>query len=105
MRVHLLNAPGVLVIWVVFDSTKIQLKSTMYVVTPFINCMSTIGARQNNEANFAKAVRQRDTEPHVRMFKSAGFWVAKDRSDAFGESPQRNEYLGFLIDTAAMTSV
>jgi hypothetical protein len=36
-------------------------------------------------------------------FKGAGFIVALEKSDPVGAASHRKEYLGFLIDTKAMT--
>jgi hypothetical protein len=38
-------------------------------------------------------------------FKKAGFTVAKNKSDAVGESARRNKYLGFIIDSTDMSVV
>jgi hypothetical protein len=35
----------------------------------------------------------------IRVFAKAGLTVAKEKSDKFGNSAQRKEYLGFVIDT------
>jgi hypothetical protein len=39
----------------------------------------------------------------IMTFKSAGFLVAAEKSDALGSSALRKEYLGFIIDTETLT--
>jgi hypothetical protein len=39
----------------------------------------------------------------IATFTSAGFIIAIEKSDKVGDSSQRKEYLGFIIDTSALT--
>jgi hypothetical protein len=39
----------------------------------------------------------------IAIFSSAGFIIAIDKSDRVGDSSQRKEYLGFIMDTSAIT--
>jgi hypothetical protein len=39
----------------------------------------------------------------IDVFQQAGFRVAVEKSDKLGDSAQRKEYLGFIIDTCDMT--
>jgi hypothetical protein len=39
----------------------------------------------------------------INVFQRAGFMVAVEKSDKLGDSAQRKEYLGFIIDTCDMT--
>jgi hypothetical protein len=50
-----------------------------------------------------KAKADADYGLTIAIFTSAGFVIAIEKSDRVGDSSQRKEYLGFIIDTSALT--
>jgi hypothetical protein len=51
----------------------------------------------------SKQQADRDYATNIRVFTEAGFTVAEEKSDKLGDSAQRKEYLGFVIDTNEMS--
>jgi hypothetical protein len=70
--------------------TDLGVRNLMYVDNGFV-----IGS--------TKEKADKDYKLTIETFEKARFTVALDRSDSFGSSSQRKEYLGFLIKTEAMT--
>jgi hypothetical protein len=50
-----------------------------------------------------KAKADADYGLTIAIFTSAGFVIAIEKSDRVGDSSQRKEYLGFIIDTSTLT--
>jgi hypothetical protein len=70
--------------------TDLGVRNLMYVDNSFV-------------VSLTKEKADKDYKRTIGTFDKAGFTVALDKSDSFGSSSQRKEYLGFLIDTEAMT--
>jgi hypothetical protein len=55
---------------------------------------TAVGSKQQADSDYATT---------IRVFTEAGFTMAEEKLDKLGDSAQRKEYLGFVIDTDEMS--
>jgi hypothetical protein len=55
---------------------------------------TAVGSKQQADSDYSTT---------IRVFTEAGFTVAEEKLDKLGDSAQRKEYLGFIIDTNEMS--
>jgi hypothetical protein len=79
------------------------------VMRPILTYLYLVGIRimmyvdDGRTAAGSKQQADRDYATKIRVFTEAGFTVAEEKSDKLGDSAQRKEYLGFVIDTNEMS--
>jgi hypothetical protein len=79
------------------------------VMKPLLVYLAFIGIRNImyvEDGRTSGATKKKADEDYVitiRVFEKAGFTVAKEKLDKFGDFAQRKEYLGFVIDTQEMS--
>jgi hypothetical protein len=79
------------------------------VMRPVLKFLTDAGVRNlmyDNKGLIVTALKEkadRDYATTILTFEKAGFVISREKSDFFGSSSQRKEYLGFTIDTATLT--